>query len=56
VSSGCDVEEEVEQFHLYVVRRNMPRINKITYIVYKEWQDRALMNEIKETNYDVTLL
>jgi hypothetical protein len=30
-------------------------INKITYIVYKEWL-RALINEIKENNYDVNVL
>jgi hypothetical protein len=36
---------------------NMPEIiNKITYIVYKEWSVHALMNEIKENNYDVNIL
>jgi hypothetical protein len=36
---------------------NMPEIiNKITYIVYKEWSVRALMNEIKENNYDMNVL
>jgi hypothetical protein len=31
-------------------------INKITYIVYKEWSVHALMNEIKANNYDVNVL
>jgi hypothetical protein len=31
-------------------------INKITYIVYKEWSVRALMNEIKGNNYDINVL
>jgi hypothetical protein len=31
-------------------------INKITYIVYKEWSMFALMNEIKENNYDMIVL
>jgi hypothetical protein len=36
---------------------NMPEIiNKITYIVYKEWSMYALMNEIKENNYDMNVL
>jgi hypothetical protein len=36
---------------------NRPRIiNKVTYIVYKEWPGRALMNEIKENNYGVNVL
>jgi hypothetical protein len=30
-------------------------INKITYIIYKEWL-HTLMNEIKENNYDVNVL
>jgi hypothetical protein len=34
----------------------MPWINKVTYIVYKEWLGRALMNEIKENNYDMNVL
>jgi hypothetical protein len=34
----------------------MPGINKVTYIVYKEWSDRAWMNKIKENNYDVNVL
>jgi hypothetical protein len=38
------------------VRRNRPRINKETYIVYKEWLGHALMDEIKENNYDVNVL
>jgi hypothetical protein len=37
--------------------RNMSRIiNKVTYIIYKEWSGRALMNEITENNYDVNVL
>jgi hypothetical protein len=31
-------------------------INKVTYVVYKECSDHALMNEIKENNYDVNVL
>jgi hypothetical protein len=31
-------------------------INKVTHIVYKEWSDCALMNEIKENNYDMNVL
>jgi hypothetical protein len=31
-------------------------INKVIYIVYKEWSSRALMNEIKKKNYDVNVL
>jgi hypothetical protein len=38
------------------MRRNMPEINKVIYIVYKEWLGHALMNEIKENNYDVNVL
>jgi hypothetical protein len=53
VSSGCDVEEEAKQCHLWTMSSNRPRINKVTYIVYKEWSGRALMNEIKENNYTV---
>jgi hypothetical protein len=34
----------------------MPRINKVTNIVYKEWLDSTLINEIKENNYDVNIL
>jgi hypothetical protein len=34
----------------------MPKINKVIYIVYKEWLGHALMNEIKENNYDVNVL
>ncbi len=35
----------------------MPKIiNKITYIVYKEWSDHALMDEIKDNNYDANVL
>jgi hypothetical protein len=34
----------------------MPGINKVTYIVYKEWSGRAWMNKIKENNYDVNVL
>jgi Leu/Phe-tRNA-protein transferase len=56
VSSDCDVEEEVEQCHLQAARRNRLGINKVAYIVYKEWLDHALTNEIKETNYDVNVL
>jgi hypothetical protein len=54
--SGCNVEKEVEQCHLLVMRGNRPVINKLTSIVYKEWSGRALMNEIKENNYDVNVL
>jgi hypothetical protein len=37
--------------------RNRPGIiNKVTYIVYKEWSGCALMNKIKENNYDVNIL
>jgi hypothetical protein len=37
--------------------RNRPGIiNKVTYIVYKEWLGCALMNEIKENNYDMNIL
>jgi hypothetical protein len=36
---------------------NMPEIiNKITYIISKEWSVCALMNEIKENNYDMNVL
>jgi hypothetical protein len=38
------------------MRKNKLGINKIAYIVYKEWPGRALMNEIKENNYDVNVL
>jgi hypothetical protein len=38
------------------MRRNVLGINKITYIVYKEWSDHALMDEIKENSYDVNIL
>ncbi len=38
------------------MRRNIPRINKVTYIVYKEWSCHVLMNEIKENNHDVNVL
>jgi hypothetical protein len=34
----------------------MPGINKVTYIVYKEWTNHALMNKIKENIYDVNVL
>jgi hypothetical protein len=34
----------------------MPEINKVTYIVQMEWSSRALMNKIKENNYDVKVL
>jgi hypothetical protein len=56
VSSGCDVEEETEQCHLKVMRRNRPGINRVTYIIYKEWLGHALINEIKNNNYDVNVL
>jgi hypothetical protein len=37
--------------------RNRPGIiNKVTYTVYKEWLGCALMNEIKENNYNVNVL
>jgi hypothetical protein len=36
--------------------RNRSRINKVIYIVYKEWSGHALMNEINENNYDVNVL
>jgi hypothetical protein len=39
-----------------VARRNRVGINNVTYTVYKEWSDHALMNEIKENNYDVNVL
>jgi hypothetical protein len=39
-----------------VARTNRPKINNVTYIVYKEWSDRALMNEIKENNYNKNIL
>jgi hypothetical protein len=55
-SSSYDVEEEADQCHLHSMRRNRPGINKVTYIAYKEWSGHALMNEIKETNYDVNVL
>jgi hypothetical protein len=36
---------------------NMPEIiNKIIYILYKELSMYALMNEIKENNYDINVL
>jgi hypothetical protein len=38
------------------MRRNRLGINKVTYIVYKEWPGHALMNEMKENNYDVNAL
>jgi hypothetical protein len=31
-------------------------INKVTYIVYREWSGHAMMNEINENNYDVNVL
>jgi hypothetical protein len=31
-------------------------ITKVIYIVYKERLGRALMNEIKENNYDMNIL
>jgi hypothetical protein len=36
-SSGCDVEEEAKQCHLWTMSRKMLGKNKVTYIVYKEW-------------------
>jgi hypothetical protein len=39
-----------------VARTNRPKTNNVTYIVYKEWSDRALMNEIKENNYNKNIL
>jgi hypothetical protein len=38
------------------MRRNRPGINKVTYIVYMEWSGHALMNEIKENNYNMNVL
>jgi hypothetical protein len=38
------------------LRNRSKIINKVTYIVYKEWSSCALMNEIKEKNYDVNVL
>jgi hypothetical protein len=35
---------------------NRSGINKVTYIVYKEWSGHAMMNEINENNYDVNVL
>jgi hypothetical protein len=34
----------------------MSRINKVTYIVYREWSDSALVNEITNSNYDINNL
>jgi hypothetical protein len=56
VSSGCNVEEEEKQCHLLMASRNRSLINKVAYIVYKEWSGHALINEIKENNYDVNVL
>jgi hypothetical protein len=53
------IDEEVSTYANILPKymSNMPEIiNKITYIVYKEWSMRALMNEIKENNYDVNAL
>jgi hypothetical protein len=38
------------------MRRNKSGINKVTYIVYMEWSGHALINEIKENNYDVNVI
>jgi hypothetical protein len=38
------------------MRRNRQGINKVTYIVYKEWSSCALMNEVNENNFDVKIL
>jgi hypothetical protein len=35
---------------------NRSGINKVTYIVYREWSGHAMMNEINENNYDVNVL
>jgi hypothetical protein len=34
----------------------MSGINKLTYIIYKEWSGHILMNKIKENNYYVNVL
>jgi hypothetical protein len=38
------------------VRNRMGIINKVAYIVYKQWSGHALINEIKDNNYDVNVL
>jgi hypothetical protein len=53
------IHEEVSTFANILLNNlsNMPEIiNKITYIVHKEWSVCELMNEIKENNYDVNIL
>jgi hypothetical protein len=41
-------------FHAYEERPNQRPY--VTYLVYKEWSSRELMNEIKENNYDMNIL
>jgi hypothetical protein len=53
------IHEEVSTYVniLQKYRSNIVEIiNKITYIVYKEWSVCALMNEIKENNYAMNVL
>jgi hypothetical protein len=56
---GKQIHEEVSTYVNILPKylSNIPEIiNKITYIVYKEWSVHALMNEIKENNYNVNVL
>jgi hypothetical protein len=60
MNHGKHVMHEDVSTYAYILPKylsNMPEIiNKITYIVYREWSVCAFMNEIKENNYDMNIL